>query len=117
MTKLGERIKQLRVKNGLTQEELAAKMGYKSKSTINKIELGVNDIPQSRVAQFAKVLNTSVGYLMGWEEKPEDAGALAAEVLKDPALTSLVEDFLTLDDSDRATVRALVASLAKKKKD
>jgi transcriptional regulator with XRE-family HTH domain len=53
---------------GLTQEELAKMMGYKSKSTINKIELGVNDIPQSKIVQFAKALGTTPADLMGWKE-------------------------------------------------
>jgi transcriptional regulator with XRE-family HTH domain len=57
----------MRKQLGLTQEELAKKMGYKSKSTINKIELGINDIPQSKIFQFAEVLGTTPAYLMGWE--------------------------------------------------
>ena len=40
--KIGLRIQQRRKALGLTQEELAFKMGYKSKSTINKIEKGFN---------------------------------------------------------------------------
>ena len=44
---IGDKIKAQRLAMGLTQEELAARMGYKSKSTINKIELNINDIPLS----------------------------------------------------------------------
>jgi transcriptional regulator with XRE-family HTH domain len=44
-------------------------MGYKSKSTINKIELGINDIPQNKIAKFAEVLGTTPAKLMGWDEK------------------------------------------------
>jgi transcriptional regulator with XRE-family HTH domain len=54
---------------GWTQEELAKRMDYKSKSTINKIELGINDIPQSKIAQFAEVLGTTPAVLMGWDEE------------------------------------------------
>ena len=63
------RIRELREKLGLTQDELAKKVGYTSRSTINKIELGKNDISQSKIAAFAKALNTTPAYLMGWEEK------------------------------------------------
>ena len=66
---IGERIKQRREALNMTQEELALKMGYKSRSTINKIELGINDIVQSKVIKFAKVLDTSVSYLMGWQDE------------------------------------------------
>ena len=66
MSIVGDNILALRKQLGWTQEELAQKMGYKSKSTINKIELGINDIPQSKVVQFAKVLGTTPDKLMGW---------------------------------------------------
>lgn len=74
MTGIGERIKQRRIELGLTQEELAQKMGYKSKSTINKIELGINDVNQSKIVQFARVLDSSVSYLMGWDDEPFPSG-------------------------------------------
>ena len=66
---IGNNIKRKREELGYTQEELAQKMGYKSKSTINKIELGKNDVPQRKIMQFAKVLNTTVEYLMSWDEE------------------------------------------------
>ena len=69
MSTVGNRILIMRKHLGWTQEELAKKMGYKSKSTINKIEMGINDIPQSKILIFAKVLGTTPAYLMGWDEK------------------------------------------------
>ena len=71
MSTVGENILILRKHLGWTQEELAKKMGYKSKSTINKIELGINDIPQSKIVKFAQVLGTTPAYLMGWKEDNE----------------------------------------------
>ena len=68
MTIIGTNIKQRREELGLTQEELAKKMGYKSKSTINKIEAGINDITQSKVVAFSKVLETTPAALLGWDE-------------------------------------------------
>ena len=69
MSTVGDNILYMRKQLGLTQEELAKRMGYKSKSTINKIELGINDIPQSKIVQFAEVLETTPARLMGWEEE------------------------------------------------
>jgi transcriptional regulator with XRE-family HTH domain len=66
MSTVGENILRMRKRLGWTQEELATKMGYKSKSTINKIEMGINDIPQSKIVQFADVLGTTPAHLMGW---------------------------------------------------
>ena len=65
---LYDRIKQRRLELGLSQEALAHKLGYKSRSTINKIELGIHDVTQSKIEAFAKALETSPSYLMGWEE-------------------------------------------------
>lgn len=62
---VGNRIKMRRKELGLSQEELARKLGYKSRSTVNKIEKGVNEITQSKILAFAKALDTSVNYLMG----------------------------------------------------
>jgi transcriptional regulator with XRE-family HTH domain len=65
---------------GLTQEELANRMGYKSKSTINKIELGINDIPQSKIVQFAEVLGTTPAELMGWNEEDKKLSPTEADL-------------------------------------
>lgn len=70
---LGDRVKQLREKQGMTQEELAQKLGKKSKSTVAHIETGNRDIPRSMVVQLAKILNVSPCYLMGWEDEIEKA--------------------------------------------
>lgn len=68
MAEIGKRIREKRESIGMTQEELAEKLGYKNKSSIAKIETGTNDIVQSKVIEFANVLGTTVAYLMGWEE-------------------------------------------------
>ncbi len=64
---IGHRIKQRREELGISQEELARRMGYKNRSTIAKIEGEVNDLSQSKVRAFAQVLDTTPAYLMGWE--------------------------------------------------
>ncbi|WP_339120068.1 LexA family transcriptional regulator [Fusobacterium nucleatum] len=61
-------IKKRREELGLSQEELAAKLGYKSRSSINKIELGLSDIPFSKIPLFAKALEIEPEILMGWEK-------------------------------------------------
>lgn len=62
---VGKNIRARREELGWTQQELADRMGYTTKSAINKIEMGVNDIPQRKVFDFARVLNTSPAYIMG----------------------------------------------------
>lgn len=67
MSEIYKRIRERREALGMTQDELAKKMGYKSRSSINKIESGDNDIPQSKVEAFAKALETTTLYLMGYD--------------------------------------------------
>ena len=62
---MGQRIKSRREALGMSQQELAELVGYKSRSSINKIELGKNDILQSTIKKIASVLNCTPSYLMG----------------------------------------------------
>lgn len=68
MSTIGKNIRNRRTELGMTQEDLAGQIGYKSKSTINKIELGINDIPQSRLISFARALKTTPKVLMASED-------------------------------------------------
>lgn len=67
---LYDRIRTRREQLNMSQEELAKRLGYKSRSTIAKIESGENDITQSKIVAFAKALGVKPGYLMGWEDVP-----------------------------------------------
>ena len=119
-TEIGTRIMERRQQLGWTQADLAFKMGYKTKSAINKIELGINDVSQSKVVKFAEVLHTSVAYLMGWEEEIEQNPVGLAErhieIIMDEDISDIFDDFKSLDQSQRQLVKDLVHSLAKTKK-
>ena len=82
MSSLGENIKNRRIELGLSQEELADKLGYKSRSTIAKIESGINDLTQSKIAAFANVLNTTRSQLMGDSDKTTVASTPADDLSK-----------------------------------
>ena len=49
MSKLGDKIKEIRINEGLSQEAFAKELGYASKSTINKIEKGINEISYDKL--------------------------------------------------------------------
>lgn len=61
-------IKRLREQQGMTQEELAHKIGYKSKTSINKIEMGLQDMPRPKIIAIAEALQTTPAALLGWED-------------------------------------------------
>lgn len=113
---IGARIKARRQELKMTQRDLAARMGYTDHTTITRIESGKTDPPQSRVAQFAKVLDVSPGYLMGWDQEPEELADVAARVLLDQDLLQMVEQYLQLSEADQYAVRLVVASMSDKQK-
>ena len=78
---LGQNIRICREKLGLTQEELAKKLGYKDRSTIAKIESDVNDITQSKIVAIAEVLETTPAALMGWADS---SGVIPANIIPLP---------------------------------
>jgi transcriptional regulator with XRE-family HTH domain len=67
----GERIRKIRIEKNMTQEELAHKAGYKSRSTIAKIEANERDASQSMIAALAEALGVTPSFLMGWEDNEE----------------------------------------------
>lgn len=65
---IGQRIKQRREELNITQDELAKRLGYKSRSSINKIELDIYNLKQSKIKAIADALQTTPGFIMGWQE-------------------------------------------------
>lgn len=66
---VGEKIRQKRIEKNMSQDELAKKVGYKSRSSIQKIEAS-RDLPLRKVKKMADALETTPSYLMGWEDTP-----------------------------------------------
>ena len=63
---IGENIKQLRLARGMTQEELANRLGVK-KSAISKYEKGhVVNLKRSTIEKLAIALNVKPTTIMGW---------------------------------------------------
>lgn len=81
MEDLYKNIKARRLELGMSQEELAQKVGYTSRSTIARIERGDIDLPQSKILDMAKALKVTPSYLMGWEEEEPYPEVGAYEVL------------------------------------
>ena len=60
MSKLGDKIKEIRTSNNLTLQEFADSLGYTSSSTINKIEKGVNDIAFSQLVKLCQLYTLDI---------------------------------------------------------
>ena len=117
MAKIGENIRRLREKCGFSQEELAIRMGYKSKSTINKIELGINDVAQSKVEKFAEVLGTTPSVLMGWvdeqtSKKNDTLAGIVLQLRKDEQLLLMVEKLSKLPPEKRQALLPVLDAIS-----
>ncbi|MCR5079597.1 MAG: helix-turn-helix domain-containing protein [Bacilli bacterium] len=62
---VGLRIKALRKARGLSQSELARRMGYKDHSTLAKVETGVNDITIETLYRYAEELGVEASHILG----------------------------------------------------
>lgn len=102
LEELGYRIRLRRLALGMSQEELAQKTGYNSRSSINKIELGETDLPYSKLLLVAKALGVRPSYLINLEneiglaneDEPERGASLFRNGLK--VTYVLTEDQLDL---------------------
>lgn len=99
-----ERIKQLRIQKGMSQQELAEKIGYKSRATMCKIEAGERDINRDKIVLLANALDTTPAYLMGWEDDPSPKST-------DEQLLELID---LLSDEQKTSLIEFIKNIAKK---
>ena len=91
---VGQRLKQLREKAGLSQVDLAAKLNV-SKQNLYKYENDIiTNIPSDKIEEAASILNVSPSYIMGWtkfddrcsgkeaDDNDERLSKLTANILK-----------------------------------
>lgn len=133
MTTIGDRIKARRLELDMSQDELARLVGYKSRSSINKIESDGRLLPQRKIMEIATALNTTPAYIMGWEESnqaeatsvtltPRDERQIAADLEKmladlDSKNAMAAMGGTVEDDEDRELLKASLQAtmrLAKK---
>lgn len=102
---VGERIKKLREEKGISQTDLALKIG-ESKQTLYKYETGkITNIPSDKIEAIAIELGCSPAYLMGWEylEKEAEFEARSKEFMElfDDAPPDVQDSVVTLLKSVR----------------
>ena len=105
---IGERIKRRREELGMTQDELAHAVGYKWRSSINKIEVNAQHLPQRKIEEIARALKTTPSYIMGWED--EDVAALTA--FQEDAM----QRFLLLNYEHQVVVSTIIDTLSAQEK-
>lgn len=92
---IGERIRERRKELNISQDELAKKLKYKSRSSINKIELGHYNLTQSKIKAIADALETTPSYIMGWTD------------IESAPTGELPKGFFRLSDQQRKIVKVM----------
>lgn len=104
----GENLKKLRTSRGMSQEELATKLGYTNRSSINKIELGINDMPRSKIEEAAKVLNVSPLEL--FKNEPLEENTVLEEIVDD-RLKALEINYEKLNEANKMRLATYLQAL------
>jgi transcriptional regulator with XRE-family HTH domain len=125
-----ERIKYLRENLNMSQQELAAKVGYKDKSAISKVERGDRDINQTMIKKYANALGVTPTYILFGDEPineetptPELTEGERAWLELYRKLTPgvrelffpMLEKFDELPDSERQMLLAMISAAVKTK--
>ena len=109
----GDRVRTKRVEANMTQEELAKALGYSDengKGMVSKIENGKTEPPLNKLNTFARVLNTSIVYLMGWDKLrkvDEKETTMRAWMTDQEGL--LITMFRQLNSSGQQTVLSMIS--------
>ena len=112
-----DRIKNRRIELGLTQLEVARRLGLTTKAAVSKVEQQGNNVTLKSVEKFAKALDCSKAYLMGWEDdvitmeiNTSDTESESSERIK-----KIVELYSRLSEDDQHLIDDMLKSLASKK--
>lgn len=98
---VGERIRKRRKELNLTQDELAKRMGYTSRTAISNVEKDLEDLTTTRVKKFANALETTPYVLMGWDNAPDDNDFSDEE-------KHIIECYRKLSDVEKGMVKRLL---------
>lgn len=120
---IGERMKALREKIGMSQVDFADKINV-SKQTLYKYENNIiTNIPSDKIEAAASLCGVSPAFIMGWSDKPSPSvtafpaplpAQIAAQYGED--MRELVETAAALDHDDRVLVRGEVLQMLKAEK-
>jgi len=129
---LGKNIRYLRKKRGLSQEQLADKLGYKSFTTIQKWESGVAEPSVMVVKKLADMFNVNMVNMTTVDIEAQENGnqlgekkssgyyvdgetaEVAQKIMDNPELKLLFEDAANTRPEDLETVHQMLLALKRK---
>lgn len=99
----------------MTQDELAQRLGYKSRSSVNKIELNQRNLPQAQIKAIADILETTPSYIMGWDEEKSEKNQGESEIAEmisqhhGNQVQQILNDLLQFDSSEQERISLLLS--------
>jgi transcriptional regulator with XRE-family HTH domain len=96
----GQKLRKLRIKKGLTQQQLAGRLGYVTNSYISDVESGHFIPSRDKLKKIARALGVPLKVLddMLLESRLEGLG------IKEPELISLFKDIPSLPEKDKRAI-------------
>ena len=111
---VGQRIREKRIELGLSQTDLALKMGYSGKTSVSAAEVCGDNITTTKVEKFAKALGVSVKYLMfGEDDTVADAVKKLPLEKYDPKMIERAIRFLEAYERATPEIQSAIQSLLK----
>ncbi|WP_212525408.1 helix-turn-helix transcriptional regulator [Actibacterium sp. MT2.3-13A] len=112
---VGKRIRHRRWMVGMTQQQLAERVGIKFQQ-IQKYETGMNRVSASRLWDIADALEVPVSFFFEGldqkRQKPEVAGAVPADILSDKEALELVRSYYSIPETQRRRLFELARVLS-----
>lgn len=103
---------------GLSQNKVEKALGFGNGAISKWKTYTPNAIKVQKVADY---IGVSYKYLLTGKEEEnktdEEYAVIAGKVMSEPALMDMIDDYMLLDDADKANVRQLILSLSKKNRD
>ena len=109
---VGKRIRHRRWMIGMTQQQLAEKVGIKFQQ-IQKYETGANRVSASRLWDIAEAMETPVSfYFEGLTEVRPDAAVVEGDILADKEALQLVRAYYAMPENQRRQIFELARVLS-----
>lgn len=113
----GERVRKIRKTLNLTLEKFGENLGV-AKTTISRIETGVNSLTEQMAKSICREYNVNYDYLINgngdpFSDAPQTILDELCEQYKCDALDrSIIQEYLELDDDDRKVLKEYVRKIA-----
>jgi len=106
---IGDRIKSRRIELGLTQKDVAEKLGVKD-ATVQRYESGnIKNLKQEKISKLSEILCVKPEWLMGWNK--DDSTNFSRKYVSSDDQT-LLSDFHKLNNAGRQMALAAIKGFA-----